>query len=118
MKKKKALGLIALTLLLCACDSKTTESSSGSDTSAVSSAVNKLVNSSYKDEYSPESVALFMNSCTSTGSSVKSCSCVMDKIQEKISFKEFAEADLRASAGQSPGEKFIKVMTDARITCQ
>ncbi|WP_156906369.1 hypothetical protein [Novosphingobium acidiphilum] len=115
MNKIKFAALIALALSVSACGSKAANSSSDG---GVNKAVSELVSSSHKSEYTAESVTGFMKSCVASGGNAKSCGCLIDKIEEKVSFKEFVEADTRARTGGSPGDTLVNAMTEAKLACQ
>jgi hypothetical protein len=59
----------------------------------------------------------FINSCSEDQQVTREeCTCVFDKIQKKYTFKEFAEIDKKAEAGNFDPE-FVKFAETARSEC-
>ena len=53
-----------------------------------------------KNEYPADAVSNFMVSCSMTsGGDTRKCSCLMDKVQKKYTFKEFSGIDMQMRAG-------------------
>jgi len=76
-----------------------------------------LVGCAKKNEYPPEAVTTFMNACTSaSGGDSKRCACVLDKLQAKFSFKEFAGFDMQMQSGTTDPQ-FAKAMGEVNAEC-
>jgi hypothetical protein len=76
-----------------------------------------------KHEYPDEAVNSFMTSCTSqAGATESSCRCVLDNLEESMSFEEFKRVDTAIRAGGTASipddsrEKFLDAISDCRST--
>ena len=70
-----------------------------------------------KNEYPPEVIQNFMNSCKeSSGGEEETCSCLFEKIQENYTFEEFSILEVKMQAGQTPPE-FLEFIGKARAEC-
>lgn len=62
-----------------------------------------------KNEYPAAEVTNFMNGCLANGGNPKYCSCILDKVQRKYTFKEFNDMSV---------EKFIDSTKSMTMECQ
>ncbi len=69
------------------------------------------------EPYPAEALQNFLAACESTGGTRSTCQCSIDRIQKKVSFKEFAEEDLRIRIGQPVSDKGVKWLSDAMVYC-
>jgi len=67
----------------------------------------------YKSEY----VYNFVAACVQNGGAAGYCSCVMDVIQDKVTQKEFIDADAKFAAEKKFSDKFKQALEDGKTKC-
>ncbi len=66
------------------------------------------------DDYPAAAERNFTTACTkSSGGDSKGCRCALDKIEQKMSYKEFKREDAAINAGHKPS----RAVTDAIADC-
>jgi hypothetical protein len=68
--------------------------------------------------YPKDAQHAFMGACTAQdGATRGACQCTFDKVQSKVSYKDFKRADVAARAGLDMPEKVQNALLDAVADC-